>query len=285
MAGEDHSVVYEKAGISEMKKKLIKILVIFLWVMLIGSFIVLLGFTNWEHNNLGCKTYIIRIDYGNADTLVTKADVYNLVKKTGNRLKGQLIGDIDLEAIERAIRHQPYIAHAEVFLTMDGVVEINLLQRQPILRIFNQKGESFYLDGLGHLLPLNPAFSARVLVATGFIDEPFSKKANYLQDSIQKKDSAEYRSVMINLYKMATYIIKDKFLRVQIEQIDVDKLGEFELIPRVGNHIIVFGTAENMENKFERLFAFYKYGLSRTGWSRYNVINIKFRNQVVCSKI
>ena len=268
-----------------MKKKLIKILVIILWVVLIGSFITLLGFTNWEHSTLGCTNFIIRIDYGNADTLVTKTDIYELVKKTGNPLKGQLIGDIDVEAMEREIRHQPYVAHAEVFMTMQGVVEINVLQRQPILRIFNQKGESFYLDGLGHLLPLNPAFSARVLVATGFIDELFYKKANYLQDSLRQKDSLEYRSVMINLYKMATYIIKDKFLRAQIEQIYVDKSGEFELIPRVGSHVIVFGTAENLENKFERLFAFYKYGLSRTGWSRYNVINIKFRNQVVCSKI
>lgn len=268
-----------------MKKKLNKILMIFLWVVLIGSFIVLVGFTNWEHNNLGCKSYIIKIDYGNADTLVTKTDIYNLVKKTGNPLKGQLIGNIDVEAMEREIRRQPYIAHAEVFMNLEGVVQIEVLQRQPILRIFNQKGESYYLDGLGYLLPLNPAFSARVIVATGFIDEPFSKKINYLQDSVRRKDSLEYRSVMINLYKVATFIMKDKFLRAQIEQIDVDRQGEFELVPRVGKHIIIFGTAENLEDKFERLFAFYKYGLSRTGWSRYNVINIKYKNQVVCSKI
>jgi cell division protein FtsQ len=268
-----------------MKQKLKKLLTISLWVVLIGSFITLLGFVVWDHNAQGCKAYNIRIDYGNADTLVTKSDIYNLVKKAGNVIKGQLLGDIDVEAIERGIRHQPYIAEAEVFVTLDGVVQINVHQRQPILRIFNQKGESFYLDGLGHLLPLNPAFSARLIVATGFIDEPFSKKTNYLQDSVKRNDSVEYRSVMVNLYKLATYIMKDKFLRAQIEQIDVDKLGEFELIPRVGNHVIIFGSADNIEDKFERLFAFYKYGLSRTGWSRYNVINIKFRNQVVCSKI
>jgi len=268
-----------------MKQKLTKILVILMWVILIGGFIALLGFAVWDHNNIACKSYTIRIDYGNADTLVTVPDIYNLVKKTGNTLKGQLIGDVDVEAIERAIRHQPYIAHAEVFMTMEGVVEITVQQRQPILRIFNQKGESFYLDGMGRLLPLNPAFSARVIVATGFIDEPFSKKTNYMQDSVRRRDSADYRSVMINLHKVATYIMKDKFLRAQIEQIDVDKLGEFELIPRVGNHVIIFGNADNMEDKFERLFAFYKFGLSRTGWSRYNVINIKYRNQVVCSKI
>lgn len=268
-----------------MKKKVVKILLVVMWVLLVGSFIALVGFANWEHDGNLCKSYSIKIDYGNADTLVTKSDIYDLVKRTGNLLKGQPIGDIDVEKVERTIRHQPYIAHAEVFVTLDGVVKISLLQRQPILRIFNQKGESFYLDGLGYLLPLNPAFSARVIVATGCIEESFARKANYLQDSLKRKDSVQFRSVMVNLYKLATFIMKDKFLRAQIDQIDVDKFGEFELIPKVGKHIIILGDAENLEDKFERLFAFYKFGLSRTGWNKYNVINVKFRNQVVCSKI
>ena len=268
-----------------MKEKLIKILILSMWILFAGGFMSLVGFTSWEHSIQGCKSYVISIDYGNADTLVTKDDIYSLVRKTGNTLKGQLIGDIDVEAIEREIRRQPYVARAEVYLTMEGVVEIHVHQRQPILRIFNQNGESYYLDGLGSLLPLNPLFSARVLVATGFIDETYSGKVNYFQDSVRRDDSLNHRSVMINLYKLAVYIVKDRFLRAQIEQIYVDKNGELELIPRVGQHLILFGSTEDMEKKFERLIAFYKFGLSRTGWNRYNVINIKYRNQVVCSKI
>ena len=270
---------------NQMKEKLIKILILSMWILLTGGFMCLVGFTRWEHSTQGCKSYVISIDYGKADTLVTRDDIYSLVRKTGNTLKGQLIGDVDVEAIEREIKRQPYVARAEVFLTMEGVVEIQVLQRQPILRIFNLSGESYYLDGLGSLLPLNPLFSARVLAATGFIDETFSGKVNYLQDSVRSDDSLNHRSVMINLYKLGTYIVKDRFLRAQIEQIYVDKNGEFELIPRVGKHLILFGSADDIEKKFERLIAFYRYGLSRTGWNRYNVINIKYRNQVVCSKI
>lgn len=266
-------------------KMIKKILIILMWVLLTGGFVILLGYTYWEHRNSSCRSYIIRVNYGNADTLVTKEDVYLLVKRSGNSLKGQMLGDIDIEAIERTIRHQPYVAKAEVFMTVEGCVEIDVYQRQPILRIFNQKGESFYLDGSGSLMPLNPDFSARVLVATGCIEEPFSKRINYLQDTVRMRDSTEFRSVMINLFRLATFVTKDRFLRAQIDQIDVDKLGEFTLIPKVGNHIILLGNAEDLEDKFDRLLAFYKYGLSRTGWNKYNVINIKFRNQVVCSKI
>jgi len=266
-------------------KKFLKILEIAAWVLMTGGLFVLLGFTSTEHNDEVCNKYIIRIDYGKADVLVTEGDIYTVVKGTGNLLKGQHLGSIDFERIEREIRRQSYVASAQAYMTLDGVVGIDVVQRQPILRIFNEKGESFYLDGLGNLMPLNPAFSARVLVATGSIGEPFSKKTCYLTDSVKKKDSLEYHSVMNNLYKLSAFITKDKFLKAQIEQIYVDPNGEFELIPRVGTHTILMGGADNLEDKFERLFVFYRMGLSKTGWSKYNVINIKFKNQVVCSKI
>jgi cell division protein FtsQ len=266
-------------------KKFLKILEIAAWVLMTAGLFVLLGFTSIQHNDETCKKYIIRIDYGKADILVTQGDIYSIIKSTGNLLKGQSLGSIDFERIEREIKRQSYVGSAQAYMTLDGVVEIDVVQRQPILRIFNKTGESFYLDGLGNLMPLNPAFSARVLVATGSIDERFSKKTCYLTDSIKKKDSLEYRSVINNLYKLSTFITKDKFLKAQIEQIYVDPNGEFELIPRVGSHIILMGKADDMEDKFERLFVFYRMGLSKTGWSRYNIINIKFKNQVVCSKI
>lgn len=266
-------------------KKFLKILEIAAWVLMTGGLFTLLGFTTTEHNSDVCKKYIIRIDYGKADVLVTEGDIYTVVKSTGNILKGQHLGSIDFERIEHEIKRQSYVANAQAYMTLDGVVEIDVIQRQPILRIFNEKGESFYLDGLGNLMPLNPTFSARVLVASGSIQEPFSKKVCYLTDSVRKKDSMEYHSVMNNLYKLSAYITKDKFLKAQIEQIFVDPNGEFELIPRVGAHTILMGGADNLEDKFERLFVFYRMGLSKTGWSRYNIINIKFKNQVVCSKI
>lgn len=266
-------------------KKFLKILEIAAWVLMTGGLFALLGFTTTEHNDEVCKKYIIRIDYGKADVLLTGSDIYNVVKSTGNLLKGERLGSIDFERIEREIRRQSYVSNAQAFMTLDGVVELDVIQRQPILRIFNTKGESFYLDGLGNLMPLNPAFSARVLVATGSIREVFCKKTCYLTDSVRNKDSAEYGSVMNDLYKLAAFITKDKFLKAQIEQIYVEPNGEFELIPRIGSQTILIGGADNLEDKFERLFVFYRMGLSKTGWNRYNIINIKFKNQVVCSKI
>lgn len=266
-------------------KKLLRILYILMWVVLTGGLLTLVGFTTIEHNDTMCKSYFVNINYGKADKLITNPDVDSILRAVHNPLKGQYLGDINIEKIESAVKRQPYVADADVYMYLDGTVEIDISQRQPVLRIYNTRNESFYLDGLGHLLPLNPSFSARVIIANGFINEPFSRKTCYLVDSVRMKDSLEYGSVMNNLYKVATYIMKDRFFRAQIQQIYVNQNGEMELIPRVGNHVILIGNADDLEEKFDKLFVFYRKGLSQTGWQKYNLINIKYKNQVVCSKI
>lgn len=268
-----------------MKEKVQKILEILFWTVLTGGMLALVGFTVSSHGEKTCKKYTISIDYGKADTLITREDVTGLIRKTGYVLQGQRLGLIDFNKIETAIRRQPYVADAQVYATLEGEIGITVRQRQPILRVFNQSGESFYLDGSGVVLPLNPAFSARVLVASGFIDEPFSRQVNYSCDSVRLRDSLQFRGVMNNLFRLACHIIRYPFLKAQIEQVYVDRNGEMELIPRVGNHIILLGNADDLDDKFTRLMVFYTLGLSRTGWDKYQIINIKYQRQVVCSKI
>ena len=47
--------------------------------------------------------------------------------------------------------------------------------------------------------------------------------------------------------------------------------------------IALFG-AKYFRNKFEKLKVFYRYGLGKVGWDRYSMINLKYHNQVVCTK-
>lgn len=89
---------------------------------------------------------------------------------------------------------------------------------------------------------------------------------------------------MEQLYDLAVFIRNDELWRVQIVQMYVNDEGDIELIPRVGNHRIILGDTQNMEEKFSKLQQFYQKGLGATGWNNYNTINLKFSGQVVCTK-
>jgi cell division protein FtsQ len=80
------------------------------------------------------------------------------------------------------------------------------------------------------------------------------------------------------------YISEDKFLSSQIVQIYYNGSGDFELIPRVGAHQIIFGDIKDYQLKFMKLKVLYEEGLKYEGWNKYVMINLKYKNQVICTK-
>ena len=90
---------------------------------------------------------------------------------------------------------------------------------------------------------------------------------------------------MDDIYNISAFITKDSVLASLIHQINITAEKEIELYPSIGNHKIIFGEATDFEEKFNKLKLFYTEGLNKTdGWNKYSTINIKYKNQVVCTK-
>jgi len=97
-------------------------------------------------------------------------------------------------------------------------------------------------------------------------------------------DSLSPASIMRDVYNVSLFVAQDDFWNAQIEQIYVNSNGDLELIPRVGRHSIILGNGKDLKEKFDRLFLFYTDGLNKAGWDKYKTINLKFKDQVVCTK-
>jgi cell division protein FtsQ len=93
------------------------------------------------------------------------------------------------------------------------------------------------------------------------------------------------RNIMVDdLFTLAKFIENDNFFNSFIEQIFINENSEIELIPKIGKFTILLGNIDDLEEKFDNLKAFIQIGLSREGWNKYETINIKYKNQVVCKK-
>ena len=171
---------------------------------------------------------------------------------------------------------------AEVYISIDGVLHVNLCQRKPILRVFSTGG-SFYIDENGLIMPVSRKFTAHVPVASGFIE--IDVKELYKQQHGLEADVQADTTLYHDLFKLSSFLSRNPLWEAQIEQVYVNKDSEFELIPRVGNHTIVLGEVHELEKKFRKLEIFYDKGLSKTGWNEFRDQSIlKLRNQVVCTK-
>jgi cell division protein FtsQ len=251
------------------KKPIFKYILISLcWLISIGGVVVLMSFINIKKSQLICKDVKVYIP-GN-QYFIDMKEIDNILNVKNHALIGRPIEDINIQALESKLKANPFIESAKVYIDMDDVIRVEITQRQPILRIMNQNDQDFYVDSHGLKMPLSNNFTARVLVANGFIDEPFAGKVDTMHTELATE-----------IYKTADYIRRDSLWDAQIAQIYVNQAHEIELIPRVGNQRILLGNADSLDTKFHNLLIFYKKALPQVGWGAYKIINIKYANQVI----
>lgn len=266
-------------------KKFKQILFISLWCILLGGLLLSLGFVNKEQEGLLCTGMDVTVDHDDDLYFLDKLDVEKLIRDSGDPIDGQIKQSVDVTKIEKALNSHAAIANAEVTLTINGELKVHVKQRKPVMRLINANGESYYIDNTGRPMPLSDKYTARVLIANGNIMEPYSGRYMYNMNDISKDSLVKASSMLDELYAMANYINADEFWQAQIQQIYVNKDKEMEIVPMVGDQRIIFGDTVAMDEKFKKLMTFYQEGLNTTGWwDKYSSINLKFKNQIVCTK-
>jgi len=243
----------------------------FAWIFCLGGIVTLMSFVSVKKHTVNVTN--IKILIPGADNFIEREEIDAILKQSQGQLIGRKLEDINLHAIEEKIKSNPYIALSTVYADMDGVIHIEISQRQPLLRIISSSGQDFYIDKNGLKMPVSPNFTANVVVANGKILEHFSGRVDTL---ITKMAS--------DLYKTALFLKKDTLWDSQIEQIFVNDKDDIELIPRVGNQRIILGNADSLQTKMTNLMTFYKEAMPKVGWDTYKTINIKYTNQIVCEK-
>jgi cell division protein FtsQ len=240
----------------------------FLWLISLGGLVTLMSFIEIKKSEAKCED--IKVIIPEVDSFIHRSDIDEMIEKNSGTLIGLNLHNIDIHSIENALKANPYIEEAKVYSDMNGIINVKIRQREPVLRILNFSNQDFYVDMNGLKMPISSNFTAHVLVANGFILEPFGNKVDTLRTKLAR-----------DLFKTALFVEGDTLWREQIEQLYVNQQSDIEMVPRVGNHKIVLGSADSLETKFTNLLAFYKKAIPVVGWDLYHTINIKYANQVV----
>lgn len=245
-----------------------RIFIAFAWVICLGGLVTLMSFIEIKKNEVTCtgvKVYIPGDQY-----FIDQEEVENILQVSSHTLVGRNLENINIHELETTLKANPFVEFVKVYTEMDGLIKIEISQRQPILRIINRFDQDFYVDQHGLKIPLSNNFTAHVVAANGYIDELFANRVDTL-----------HTKMAMALYKTSDYIRKDSLWNAQVAQIYVNKDHEIELVPRVGDQRILLGNADSLDVKFENLAAFYKQALPKAGWDKYKAISVKYTNQVI----
>lgn len=247
----------------------------------VAAVLLTLGFVERTTDSTPVSELRVHVQGAEGMHFIDEKAVRDEVMGSGTPVIGAPLGAIDARSIETRLRNIPCVAEAEVYHTLESVLHVNLRQREPVVRVFNHDGSSFYIDADGYTMPTDPDYTARVLVVTGWLAEPGAVNGVL---SVYDNDSVQQQFRSDDIHRLAQFIRRDALWNALIDQVVVNAEGGFELIPRVGAQRILIGDGTGLEQRFEKLRLFYREGMPKADWRRYARIDLRFADQIVCTK-
>ncbi len=223
-----------------------------------------------------CKGYDIKIQGIKEGMLFTSEDQILSLLKTAvkGEIKGQRKSVFKLQRIEDLLEQSAWVYNADLYFDSNDILHANVTERKPLARVFANNGASFYIDEAGKQIPLSDKVSLDLPVFTGYP----SKKIMSGADS----------TLIQNVIATASFITGDPFWSAQVAQIDINSCGascwNMEMVPVVGNHKVDLGDGSDIASKFHRLYLFYDQVLSRTGFDKYQRIDVQYNGQIIGKK-
>lgn len=199
-------------------------------------------------------------------------------------LTSSRVKEVDTKNIERFLKSNPYVESAQAAISVGGRLIVNVVARRPIVRVY-YGGKVFFIDYNGRCFPVRKSACGDVIVASGNFRQSLPTETDSLDLSYMAHDSLFSTYDLVSVWKLAMYLDanKDNYSML-FDQMFVVNNGDIILQPKFGNHEIVIGDTLDLDDKFRRLKTFYSKGMPHAGFDSYKRINLKYKEQVVCTK-
>ena len=246
------------------KKKISRIALAFI----ITGIILVVGYVTfaiWSFSSIDrgvvCRNLEINLLDKEKIQLISQSEIAGLLEGKNLNPIGKTYKRIKTESIEKELLRNPMIKSVECYKTPSGIIYLNVQQRIP--RFIISGKENFYVDADKKIFPVSLNNAVYVPVVSGRVTKTF---------------------VTEHLFDFVDYIANNEFWAAQIEQIYVREDQKIELIPRLGDAVIILGKLDNYAEKLDNLYYLYKKGFNIMGWNHYKVIDLQYKNQIVCKR-
>lgn len=256
------------------KRKIFKAVAVIVLVVLV--FLSLSKFRNTT-----CKKLVVKVlDESEEVNFIDSDSLFKIIYSIHDKIEGHPLDSVNIYLIDRELRKCPYIRKASIYKTITSDVHIDVMQRRPILMVLDGN-QNYYIDNDGIVFEAGKGNAFHCIVASGYVKD----KYDFSGGKIYKAYDTSSRSQTRDLFKLAQLIYNDDFWRDQVEQIFINKLGEYEIVPMMGAQVLSLGTIEDYDKKMYTLKQFCFNALPKLGWNTYQQISVKYNNQVVCKRI
>ena len=170
-----------------------------------------------------------------------------------------LNADIEtVHEIEQIISRIPFVKKANVYMTVNSELNIQVQEKKPVLNLYNS---DYLLSENGLLIPKIDSLNIDLISFFGEIDP----------------------TIYTNLSNLSKMIMKDDFLKDHIKYIYSDSLSFYLSVKRF-NYNIELGSLENISEKLNNYKVFMASIMDDEILNKYSHLNLKFNKQVIAQK-
>ena len=252
-----------------------KILSILAWIATAAALVALFVVAREHYLDTPIRSVSVNIDRSTDSGFVKENAVLADVGSLCNVAK---IGSVNMSAIAKQLKSNPWIESSSSFIDLDANLNISIKEYQPVMRVFGKNGQSVYVTEEGTVLPTSLGHTPHVLIASG----------NFNLDDIgsqhQLCDTLEADRNILNAMHILNAIKRNNFMQTCTGQLFCNGKDEFEMVAKDIDARIVIGDTCNIDDKLKRLEIFIKQKANGNEIKDFKKIDLRYKNQIVCTK-
>lgn len=203
----------------------------------------------------------------------------NMIFEICDTVNNKEIRLINLDSLKNSLYANPWIVNIDANITLKRILNVEIVECKPIMRIYNKNGNSVYLDAEGNIYPENTIYTPHVLIGSGNLKFPILKKTSL---NINSKIYAN--TDLPEMFILMKKIYDDSYSACCVRQVYRDINNNYELSMSNTNLCVFFGDDKNVEDKLFRMQHFFKQMQGNPELKNYEKINLNYNKQVVCTK-
>jgi len=245
-------------------------------ILAVGIFFISRG-SREIRRQTACNDAVIEILDSARLSFVSVDDVKNYLKHGYGPYEGQRMDSVNLKKIEDLLRSKSAVGGCEAYMTKDGILHIELTQREPMIRFMTPQG-GFYADVSGVIFPIQGNALPDVPVVQGNI--PINVDEDYKGEPQSEKEKYWLNGII----DMFRFMKKDKFWSTAVKKVDVNDDGALVITPKKGKEQFIFGHPDDYMDKFSRMEDYYRYIMPSKDSGYYKIVDVRYDGRIVCKQ-
>lgn len=256
-------------------KKFMKILV---WVLTVGAIVTGWAFTHKGHIEHPLNGIVVNLHRDVEDGFIDYNAAIKTVARICDTTRNREVGMIPVDSVRNYLKTIPWAISSEANISLDETLIVEIVECQPVMRVYNSQGKSVYLDAEGRIFPVNERYVPHVLIGNGYLDFPATKTSSSIYDKKYKDTD------LPKMFEVMKEVLNNSYTNCCVKQVYLAKNRWYELAMNNVDLEVVLGDGDNVGEKLANLQCFFEQMQGNPDLKEYVKINFNFDNQVVCTK-